>query len=274
VVDREQPALDLLTLLYESEEVPAFDLPAELSRLYGGPLGFADPRLYANFVSTLDGVVAIPSIPQSNKLINQGSEADRFVMGLLRACADAIVIGTGTLQGSPRGTWTADRAYPPAAAAFAELRWRLDRPAVPELAVLSRSGSFDVSHPVFERGALIVTSDRGADALRGRLPAASDAVSLGADVDPRDVVALLRDRGHSRVLSESGPTVFGAFLEAGLVDELFLTVSPLLAGRPRDGDRLQLVEDVGLLPDKRVAGRLLSVRSSGSQLFLRYGFQP
>jgi riboflavin biosynthesis pyrimidine reductase len=274
VVDREQPALDLLTLLYESEEVPAFDLPAELSRLYGGPLGFADPRLYANFVSTLDGVVAIPSIPQSNKLINQGSEADRFVMGLLRACADAIVIGTGTLHGSPRGTWTPERAYPPAAAAFAELRQRLDRPPVPQLTVLSRSGSFDVSHPVLERGALVVTTDRGADALRRRLPAASDVVSLGADVDPPNVVGLLRDRGHSRILSESGPTVFGAFLEAGLVDELFLTVSPLLAGRTRDDDRLQLVEDVAFLPDKRVAGRLLSVRSSGAQLFLRYGFRP
>jgi riboflavin biosynthesis pyrimidine reductase len=274
VVDREQPALALLTLLYESDEVPAFDLPAELSRLYGGPLGFADPRLFANFVSTLDGVVAIPSVPQSNKLINQGSEGDRFVMGLLRACADAIVIGTGTLHGSPRGTWTPERAYPSAAEGFAELRRRLGRPPVPELAVLTRSGSFDVSHPVLQRGALVLTTDRGAELLRGRLPAPSNLVSLGGDVNPHDVVALLRERGHSLILNESGPTVFGSFLAAGLVDELFLTVSPLLAGRPSDGDRLQLVEGVGLLPDRRVAGRLLSVRSSGAHLFLRYGFQP
>jgi riboflavin biosynthesis pyrimidine reductase len=64
--------------------------------------------------------------------------------------------------------------------------------------------------------------------------------------------------------------VFGSFLAAGLVDELFLTLSPLLAGRPATGDRLQLVEGIGLLPERRVSGRLLSVRAAGPQLFLRY----
>ena len=72
------------------------------------------------------------------------------------------------------------------------------------------------------------------------------------------------------ILTEGGPTVFGALAAAGLVDELFLTVSPLLAGRPDPEDRLQLIEDAPLLPDAGVEGRLLSVRAAGSHLFLRY----
>jgi riboflavin biosynthesis pyrimidine reductase len=80
----------------------------------------------------------------------------------------------------------------------------------------------------------------------------------------------LRDRGHSLVLTEGGPTVFGSLVAAGLVDELFLTMSPLLAGRPDPDDRLQLIEDAPLLPDAGVHGRLLSARGSGSHLFLRY----
>lgn len=262
--------MDPLDLLYDAPGQPALALPDELRRLYGGPLGFAEPRLYANFVSTLDGVVAIPSLRQSNKLISAGSEADRLVMGLLRACAEAIVIGSGTFHGSPNGLWTAERAYPPASAALTELRRRLNRPPVPELAVLTRSGSIDVAHPVLERGALILTTALGEEALRGRVPSASTVISLGDEVDPGRAVALLRERGHSLILTEGGPTVFGSFLAAGLVDELFLTLSPLLAGRAEHGDRLQLVEDAALLPDHRVSGRVLSVRKSEAHLFLRY----
>ena len=44
-------ALPTLERLYEREGLPAFDLPAELSEAYGGPLGFAEPRVYANFVT-------------------------------------------------------------------------------------------------------------------------------------------------------------------------------------------------------------------------------
>ena len=81
---------------------------------------------------------------------------------------------------------------------------------------------------------------------------------------------MLHDRGHSLVLTEGGPTLFGSFVAAGVVDELFLTVSPLLAGRPDPDDRLQLIEEAPLLPDAGVDGRLLSARRAGSHLFLRY----
>jgi riboflavin biosynthesis pyrimidine reductase len=260
-----------LDVLYEASEARAFAMPEELETLYGGALGFAGDRLFANFVSTLDGVVAIPSIPQSHRLINRGNEADRFLMGLLRACADAIVIGSGTFHGSPHGRWTPEAVYPPLATAFAELRRARRRPPQPELVVLTASGSLDSGHPALERGALIVTTEAGENRLRGRLPPASSTVALGPDgVDVRRAVALLRERGHSLILSESGPHVFGAMLAADLVDELFLTLSPMLAGRPDPDDRLQLVEDVALLPDAGAEGDLLSIRASGAYLFLRY----
>ena len=264
----------MLEVLFEAEALPSFDLPDELERLYGGTLGFTAPRLYANFVSTIDGVVAIPSVPGSNKIIAAGSTADLFLMGVLRAFADIIVIGTGTLHGSPKGMWSPAGPYPPTAEALEELRRRLGRPPVPELAILTRSGSLDLDHPVLERGALVVTTDWGKSALDDRLPAASMVESVGRELDPRDAVALLRDRGNSLILTEGGPTVFGSLVAAGLVDELFLTVSPLLAGRPDPDDRLQLVEDAPLLPDAGVDGRLLSVRGSGSHLFLRYELRP
>ena len=260
----------MLDLLFEDEGLPSFDLPDELARLYGGSLGFATPRLYANFVSTLDGVVAISSVPESNRIIAAGSEADRFLMGLLRAFAGVVVVGSGTLHGSPKGLWAPDGPYPPTGDALAELRRRLSLPPEPEVAILTRSGSIDVAHPVFEKGALVLTTLWGKAVLGTKLPAASTVVALAEELDLREAVAWLRERGHAHVLTEGGPTVFGAMIAAGLVDEVFLTFSPLLAGRAQPDDRLQLIEEARLLPDAVVSGRLLSARRSASHLFLRY----
>src|SRR5439155_6838478 len=99
--------------------------------------------------------------------------------------------------------------------------------------------------------------------LRGVLPDVV-AVNDGDWVDMRGALAVLRERGHRLVLAEAGPTVFGSLLAEGLVDELFLTLSPVLAGRLRAAHRLSLVEGVELLPDLRVAGRLRSLRRSES----------
>jgi riboflavin biosynthesis pyrimidine reductase len=71
-------------------------------------------------------------------------------------------------------------------------------------------------------------------------------------------------------LSEAGPTLFGSLASAGLVDELFLTVSPLLAGRSALDINLGLVEGATFLPSRRLAGQLLSIRLRGSHIFLRY----
>ena len=102
-------------------------MPAEIERLYGR-LGLADECLVANFVESLDGVVAIPGLPRSHAVVSDDSEADRFVLALLRACADVVLVGAGTLAASPKGTWRVDKAYPEAAEAFAELR-AASRPA-------------------------------------------------------------------------------------------------------------------------------------------------
>jgi riboflavin biosynthesis pyrimidine reductase len=262
-----------LELLFEADGLPAFDLPEELETLYGGSFGLAPPLLYANFVETLDSVVVMRSEPRSNRLVSGDSEADRFVMGLLRACADCVLLGSGTLRGSPKSVWTAEQAYPAAADAFAEVRNRLDFLLAPELAVMTASGSLDPGHPALERGAVVLTTEAGARRCRGRLPDAAEVVPLpgGTAVDPAAAVGFLRDRGHRSILSEAGPHVFGSLLAAGLVDELFLTVSPLVAGRSEPGRRLGLVEGTELLPERAEPARLLGVRRHGAHVFLRYG---
>ena len=260
-----------LELLHEPDGLPAFELPDELAALYPGTLGFEAPRLFANFVATADGVVAIPTVEQSNKLIAAGSAADRFVMGLLRACADAVVIGSGTLAASPGGRWTPKQAYPDAAAAYDVLRRTLGLPPTPEVVILSTSGAVDPAQPLFEDGALVLTTDVGRTLLGDRLPSESTVVSLGPGraVDPIAAVGALRARGHRLILHEGGPHVIGSFLAAGVVDELFLTVSPLLVGRNVLDPRLALVESADLLPGKRM--RLLGARRDMDHLFLRYG---
>lgn len=262
-----------LELLWETEGLPAFDLPAELEKLYGGSFGLAPPLLYVNFVETLDGVVAIRGERLTNRLVSGDSEADRFVMGLLRACADCVLLGSGTLHGSPKSVWTAERAHPPAAEAFAELRGLLGFDAPPELAVMTASGSLDLAHPALEHGAVVLTTEVGAERARERLPDAVEVIPLRGEtaVDPVEAVAVLRERGHRSILSEAGPHVFGSLIACGVVDELFVTLSPLLAGRSELDRRLGLVEGRELLPERTDQARLLSARRDGSHLFLRYG---
>lgn len=264
--------LEPLELLYEAQGLPSFDVPEQLRAHYGGRLGFARPRVFTNFVSSLDGVVAIPSLTQSSSIIADGSEADRFVMGLLRACADLVLIGSGTLRSSPASLWRAERVYPPGAAAFAELRHRLGAPAHPRVAVVTASGSIDAEHPVLAAGALVLTTEHGAGRLDGTLPPDAELVMLPGEheVDLRAAIDALRARGHELILSEAGPALTGSLLAADLLDELFLTVSPVLAGRSRVDARPGFVEGHELLPGTRVAGRLTGVRRHGQHLFLRY----
>jgi riboflavin biosynthesis pyrimidine reductase len=97
-------------------------------------------------------------------------------------------------------------------------------------------------------------------------------VNEGETVDLVRAVDVLCDRDCSVVLTEAGPSMFGSLLASRLVDELFLTVSPVLAGRATT-TRLGLVEGVELVPQTRMAGRLRSVRAHGSHLFLRYALR-
>lgn len=261
-----------LDLLFERDGLPSYHLPEGLQRLYGGRLGFEAPHLYANFVSSLDGVVALEGVKHSSQTISGKSEADRFVMGLLRACADAVLIGASTLRAAPGSLWTPAYIYPDAAAEFAELRKALGRADAPRLVVLTARGEIDPRHRALEAGALVLTTSLGATKLGDRLPASSTVVSLGNGraINLADVVAALRSEGHGVVLSEGGPTVIAGLLQAGLLSELFLTLSPVLAGRSAAGGRPGLVEGIELLPSRSISGDLLSIRKHGSHLFLRH----
>ena len=261
-----------MDLVFEGRGLPSYDLPNDLERFYGGSLGFEAPCLYANFVASLDGVVAIEGQDHSSQMISGRSEADRYVMGLLRACADAVLIGAGTLRAAPDSLWTPTFIYPGAATEFAELRNHLGRADEPRLVLLTARGEVNPHHPALESGALILTTRYGATQLEGRLPGSSTAVALGdgPSIDPVDALAAIRSEGHRIVLSEGGPSVIGGLLQTDLLDELFLTLSPILAGRSDVGGRPGLVEGAELLPSRSISGDLLSVRRHGSHLFLRY----
>jgi riboflavin biosynthesis pyrimidine reductase len=264
-----------LELLYESSATAFSELTAPLGLLYGGGIDFSGPTVYTNFVASLDGSVALPEIPQSNKLISGDSEADHFVMGLLRAFADVIIVGSGTLRGSPTGTWSPARAHPESASLFAELRRLRGRPERPELAILSGSGAIDVQHPALGERVVILTSTTGASRLRGRVPEAAEVAPLASEIeiDPRVVLRALRERGHQLILFEAGPHTLGRFAAAGLIEELFLTFSPLLTGGSAQ-TRLSLVEGIEPSIDGLVHGELLSLRRHEDHLFLRYRLRP
>jgi riboflavin biosynthesis pyrimidine reductase len=117
----------------------------------------------------------------------------------------------------------------------------------------------------------VLTTERAAPDVRASVPDATDVVAVndGEWVDPIGALAALRGRGLEHVLCEGGPTLFTSFVAAGVVDELFLTVSPLLAGRSGT-PRLSLADGAELLPGVRIAGDLVSIRRHESHLFLRY----
>ena len=213
--------------------------------------------------------MAIPALDRSNALIAGGDPADRFVMGLLRAAADAILVGCGTVNASPKGRWRADSVFPDAAEAFHDLR-----PEPARVVIATGRGRLNPEHPVLREGALVLATEHAAGVLEGRLPADAElAVVPGDDaVDVAAAVGYLRERGYGRILSEAGPRLFGSLVGENLVDELFLTVSPLLAGRAPAEDRLAIVEGVALLPDREHRGSLRSARLHGEHLFLRYVF--
>lgn len=264
-----------LEVLFEVPGLPAFDLPEELASIYGGAFGLGAPLVYANFVSSLDGVVALPSRPHSSALISGRNRADRFVMGLLRSCAGAVLVGAGTLRAAPGALWTPEFICPESAPAYRELRRRLGLADRPQLVIVSATGELDPAHPAMEAGAIVMTTRTGMARLRGKLPSASCVLALG-DGDQLDFGAILdgvRAEGHRLILSEGGPTVIGQLLGAELLDELFLTLAPTVAGRGPGMYRPGLVEHLAFAPEGLVRAGLVSARRDGSHLFLRYALQ-
>jgi riboflavin biosynthesis pyrimidine reductase len=263
--------LPTLELLYRGKDAAAFPLPAELRAAYSGELGFERPRVFANFVSSVDGVVALEERAESGGIISGGDPGDHFVMGLLRACADGVLVGAGTFRKAGPHLWYPERIFPEAAEQWAELRRNLGLAAHPRLVVLSASGNVDPTHPALRDGAIVIVSPRGEPRLRGRLPAGARLVVVEEDpISFAKVLAIARSEGLQLLLTEGGPTLAGRLLAENLLDELFLTTSPLLLGRHGGDHRKSLVDGV----DLRAAGTgklaLGSVRKRGSFLYLRY----
>jgi len=197
----------------------------ELPELYGYPPELNKVWLRANFIASLDGGATL-----SGKSGQLGGAGDRAVFNLLRELADVILVGAGTVRAED---------YSGARLTIAQ---RQDRQArgqceVPQLAIVTKSGRLDREMPVFTRTEvppLVCTCAAVADQTRLGLAGLADVVECSDDdparVDEASVLAALADRGLYRVLTEGGPTLFGSFVERGMLDELCLTIAPSVVG--------------------------------------------
>jgi len=256
-----------LEALLEAAGEPLVPLPSELETAHGGSFPLPERIVYGNFVSSVDGIAAIAGLEMSSAEISGGASADRFMMALLRATADAVVVGAGTLR-EHGGPWTAEKAFPAGADAYRRLRAELRSDESPTLVVVTASGELPADHPSLGE-AVVVTTSSGARALAEREVRCADAIDVGdvVEVGGRAVIDHLRGRGFNRILTEGGPRLMGAMLEAGAVEQLFLTISPKLVGG--GSGRSPLTDEADLLDSDR-GMRLLSVRRAGNYLFLRY----
>lgn len=249
---------------------PAEDAP---SAAYGGTLRFPQrvdrPTVIVNFVSTLDGVVSY-GVPGAagGSAISGSFGPDRFLMGYLRAHADAVLVGAGTVRGASDERWTPGDVYPAAAAELAEVRRARGLAAQPTTVVMTRSGRLDPGHPGLSDPAIpVLIASPGGVRPPAPLPPnveVMEASSVG------DLMAALSARGVRLLLCEGGPHLLAQLLAAEAVDELFLTLAPQVAGRSPAVGRLGLVEGVGFDVDTAPWWRLISVARVDDHLFLRY----
>ena len=263
-------------------------LPEGLRARYDGNLSFPPapaerPYCIANFVSTLDGVVSFNLPGQSEGAqISNWNEEDRFIMGLLRASADAIVVGSGTLQAAgPHGSWLPEAVYPTAKDLYQKYRTEvLRKPEYPLVAIVTRTGGLDLTSAVFHTPrtrVLILTTERGKRRLSQSGSEALSSVVVKSlstaeeRISPSAILTLLRQEARVELLlHEAGPTLFGEFVAGGFMDELFLTVAPQLAGRDAAHVRPGLVANVQFSPATAPWWKLISAKSATDYLFLRY----
>ena len=257
------------------------DLPADLRR-YGDhlavPLRPDRPTVLVNFVESIDGVVTFDPEHGSGAEVSGFNEPDRFVMGLLRAVADVIVVGAGTVRAAPNHVWTPGVVNRPFAGAYAAWREALGLAPEPTTYVITANGDVPTDQPAFSaRGVpvVVVSTARGVRRLGPALPALVRLVAApdATHVSAGSILELARNEGARVVLCEGGPHLIGTFVDERLIDALFLTVAPQLIGRQGNDGRFGLVEGVALGIDDAPWARLQSVRRSVDHLFLRYAFE-
>jgi len=283
----ERTPLAPLSVLVDTTPGVAAPLPDALTSLYGRlafPADVGRPWVISNFVSSIDGVVAFNDpVPLGQGEISASNPHDRAVMGLLRAMADAVIVGAGTLRAVPRHLWAAEYIYPPLTEAYAALRVALGKPPAPLTVIVSASGEVDTTLPVFQQPdapTLLLTTADGAARLAGRslgprvrvlTAAAQGSVSARATLDAALLaLSAVGSAGQPLLLVEGGPRLLTRFVAEGLLDEQFLTIAPQLVGRDDQFHRPGLIEGQRLAPEHPQWARLLSARQADSYLFLRY----
>lgn len=202
-----------------------------------------------NFIATLDGAAQGPD-GRSGSLNNA---TDRGLFALLRALTDVILVGAGTAR---------DEGYGPAEIGPSLLAARLsagqgEQP--PPIAVVS--ASLNVSEAILtDPRTIVVTTGRSPADRRAALASQVDVVVCGDDeLDLAAVLDALADRGHRSVLCEGGPTLVGGLTAAGLVDEVCLTIAPLLLG----GDGARMLRTPALEPMSQWRPASLAVDDEG-----------
>lgn len=180
------------------------------------------PRVRMNFVESADGAATLGG--RSGAL---GGETDRALMQVLRAMCDVVLVGAGTVRAEGYGGVRVDEED-------AAHRRAAGLSAQPRIAVVSRSLDIGPRHPFFADAVsrpIVVTCSASSAERRAALAAVADVLVCGDDaVDLPAAIARLGDAGLTQVLSEGGPHLFGALLDAGLVAEVCVTVAPRVVG--------------------------------------------
>ncbi|MCW2832024.1 MAG: pyrimidine reductase family protein [Aeromicrobium sp.] len=175
---------------------------AELERLYAYP-AVDRPWIRSNFVATLDGAAH----DQDGRSGSLGGDIDTRVFTLLRALADVVLVGAGTARAEGYG------------------------PSSLPIAIVSKS--LDIPETLLVPGHVVITTADAPAAEIERLSATVDVIAHGnGAVDWPAVLDDLAERGWRHVLCEGGPSLHGELVGLDLVDEVCLTVAPVLASGP------------------------------------------
>ena len=280
---RRSPELAPLETLAEAARGRALPLPQRLARLYG-TLRMSAPSqffVFSNFVSTLDGVVSLQAKGHSGGGDISGfSGQDRMVMGLLRAAADIVIVGSGTLDADPQHVWTPEAICPELAKEYRQLKYNLGNPSASLNVVVSGRRPVSLRLPVFASGkvpAMIVTTTQGAKRLlKQKVPDSVQirAIRRGSGEIPAAAILeeVSRVNGGKRILVEGGPRLLGTFYKERLIDEQFLSLAPQLSGREPGDARMSLVMGKSFAPRDPLWGKLIDARRGSKLLFLRYSF--
>jgi riboflavin-specific deaminase-like protein len=210
------------------------------------------PWLGLNMVSSLDGKATIEW-----RTKGLSSELDRRLFHHLRTQADAVMVGAGTLRAERYGRMTKSQ----------ELREkRVAEGLAPDPLAVIVSGRLDLPAdlPLLNEPEQRVVIATGSEATLSGLGAQVEYVRVGDDL-PRLMAYLAEAHGVRSVLCEGGPTLNSYLFAAGLVDELFLSLSPKVAGGAR---ALTIVAGRELVEPAEL--ELVSVAEDDGDLFTRW----